>query len=119
MRGAEMSEKPVIRDENGKFVKGSGSANPGGRPRSDAARYLREAIQAATTPEMAAQIADTMVQRAAKGDWRAREALFKALGVNEPEKFIVESGAPMPEDWDTMVAFVRQRIEERKDAVTG
>lgn len=72
----------MTRDEKGRFVKGQ-SGNPGGRPKDEAARLLRQALCDKMTPQRAATIAEKMLTMAERGDSSAVERLFKFLGLFE------------------------------------
>lgn len=80
----------VVRDENGRFVKGA-VANPRGRPpRKREERYYEVTIEAVTFDQWR-DIVKKAAQQALDGDDKARKFLADYL-IGEPEKTIELSG---------------------------
>lgn len=72
----------MTRDEKGRFAKGT-SGNPGGRPKDEAARLMREAISNKLDKARAESIAEQLLAKAEGGDLKAVEQLFRFFGLFE------------------------------------
>lgn len=81
----------MTRNEKGQFAKGT-TGNAGGRPKAEASRLLRDALDRRLGPEEAEQIVEKMVSMAIRGDHKAREHLFAMAGVDLKQINVNNSG---------------------------
>lgn len=70
----------MTRDEKGRFAKGS-SGNLSGRPKSEAAAIMRDALTAELNATRARKIANRLITKAENGDLKATEQLLRFLGL--------------------------------------
>lgn len=75
---------PVIRDDNGRYVKGTEPPNPGGRPKRERSEQLWAIMMSQLTDETWTAIIAKAIDQAKRGDKAARKFLADyAIGTPE------------------------------------
>jgi hypothetical protein len=106
-------DKPVLRDSNGRFVKGSRSPSPG-RPSLGVEATYKIAVTTIITPDVLAQILLILVEDALNRDYKAIDLILQATGLKKQNIDLTSDGNELrgltADHFHTLDALARQQV---------